>query len=305
MSKTVLIYDKDADWFAAELAGTGYDILTATSEAAAITLAPRAQILLALAPRITHELLSAMPHLEWVQALTSGTDTLTGLPPSVVVTSARGSHGPQMSELAILLMLAAARRFPVMLRNQQAARWDRWPQPLLQGKTVCLLGLGVIAEALALRAAAFGMVVTGVSDGRSEVPGFARVYPRAALPEAVAQADFLVVILPYTPQTHHIVGATVLRALRPEAVMINMSRGGCVDEAALLECLNRGGIACAALDVFAAEPLPADSPFWHHPRVIVTPHIGGMSDTYASQILPLLIRNLTAYAADAPLENRL
>ncbi len=307
MRKVVLIYDKDAAWFAARLTGP-YAFLTAETGAQALLLAPQAQILLALAPRVTPALLAAMPGLlaampglEWVQALTTGTDTLAGL--GVTVTSARGIHGPQMAELALVLMLSAARRFPAMLDKQRAAVWQRWPQPLLQGKTVCLLGLGVIAEAVAQRAAAFGMQVTGVSDGRSAVPGFARIFPRMALVQAAAEADFLVVIVPYAAATHHIVNAGVLAAMRPTAHLINIARGGCVDEAALLACLDRGAIAGAALDVFATEPLPQDSAFWHHPRVMVTPHIGGMSDCYAEQVRPLLIRNLTTFATAAPLEN--
>ena len=124
-----------------------------------------------------------------------------------------------------------------------------------------------------------------------------------ALVQAAAEADFLVVIVPYAAATHHSVNAGVLAAMRPTAHLINIARGGCVDEAALLECLDRGAIAGAALEVFATEPLPQDSAFWHDPHGMVTPHIGGMSDCYAEQVLPLLIRNLTAFATAAPLEN--
>jgi phosphoglycerate dehydrogenase-like enzyme len=106
----------------------------------------------------------------------------------------------------------------------------------------------------------------------------------------------VVVVVPYSRSTHHLVGQDVLAAMRPEAFLINLSRGGCVDEPALLAALAAGTIAGAGLDVFNTEPLPVASPFWGLPNVIVTPHIGGMSDTYHEQALPLVAANLDAYA---------
>lgn len=300
MSKRVLIFDKQADWLCGQLGMLcpRYAYLPEAGEAVAPERAADASILCALAPRIAPELVRAMPQLEWVQALTTGVDNLLSmdaLPPRVTITNSRGIHGPQMSELAILLMLASTRRFPDMVHNQSRGVWDRWPQPVLSGKTVCIVGLGIIAEALAERTNAFGMRIIGVSDGRTEVAGFAKIFPRSGLTEAVSEADFVVVVVPYTPETHHLIGDRVLRAMKRGAVLINVSRGGCISEAALETALRSGHIA-AALDVFETEPLPASSPFWSLPNVIVTPHIGGMSDIYAQQVLPIIADNLEAYA---------
>jgi phosphoglycerate dehydrogenase-like enzyme len=302
MAGSFLIVDKDAGWYAHALraAFPSCEFVAAPDAASAATHSAGARVLIGLAPGLSASLIAAMPRLAWVHALTTGVDNLLSMPElgrKVAITASRGIHGPQMSELAILLMLSLGRRFPQMLANQSAQVWQRWPQPLLAGKTACLVGLGAIAEALAERARAFGMTVTGVSDGRGEVPGFARIFPRARLCEAATEADFLVVIVPYTPQTHHLVNDAVLAAMPPHAFLINISRGGCVDEAALMRHLETGSIAGAGLDVFATEPLPPGHPIWSAPNVIVTPHIGGMSDTYAAQALPVLARNIAAYIA--------
>lgn len=291
--KTLLIMDAEAAFYAREL-GAAFPaliFLPATNEAEALPLAPCADVLIALAPRISPRLLAAAPQLEWVHALTTGVDNLLAMPQmrGTALTKCNGIHGPQMSELAILLMMASARRFAQVIANQPHATWERWPQPLLSGKTLCIVGLGAIAQTLAGIGAAFGMRVTGVSDGRTQVPGFARIFRRADLPRAASEADFLVVLVPYSPETHHLINAPVLAAMKPTAHLINIARGGCVDEAALLAALDQAQIAGAALDVFATEPLPADSPFWTHPKVIVTPHIGGYSDTYHQQALPAVV----------------
>lgn len=307
----VLIVDSEADFYAAALrkAAAGAEYLTAASPEAALSLATGAQVIIGLAPRLTSELLRAAPRLEWVQALTTGVDNLLADPAlsGIALTNASGFHGPQMSELAILMMLSCARNFPQMLNNQRQATWQRWQQPLLRGKTVCLVGIGAISETLAGMCNAFGMRVTGVSDGRSAVPGFAAIYTRAALSQAAAEADFLVILTPYSEKTHHIINAGTLAAMPRHAFLINLSRGGCVDEEALLAALQDTTIAGAGLDVFATEPLPESSPFWTLPNVIVTPHIGGFSDVYAQQALPRVAAHMAEYlrGGTAALTNRL
>lgn len=292
----VLIFDSEAPYYTRELRALFPDLaITGTHDPdIARAAAGTARVLIGLAPYLPQPVLKAAGRLEWVQALTTGVDNLLADPAlrGVAVTNCAGIHGPQMSELALLLMLSCLRRFPAMLDNQRARHWDRWKQPILQGRRVCIVGLGAIAETLAGVCAAFGMTVTGVSDGRAEVPGFARIWRRADLPQAAAEADFLVVLVPYSAETHHIVNAGVLTAMRPDAWLINIARGGCVDEDALVAALRAGSIAGAALDVFATTPLPADSPFWSMPNVIVTPHIGGFSANYHEQALPVVARNM-------------
>ena len=255
-------------------------------------------VLVAMAHEVTDELITRMPRLRYICAMSAGTErleTLEKLKPDVRVTSGRGIHGPQMSELAFLAMIALSREFPRMQRNQRSHVWERWPQKLLWGKTAVLVGIGPIAEELAVRCAAFGLHVIGVSDARSAAPHFEKMLPRSRLQEAAAEADFLIVLVPLSAQTRHMIDDGVLGAMKRTGILINLARGPVVDEKALIQRLKDGRIAGAALDVFEVEPLPSDSPLWDMPNVIVTPRIGGMSDVYADQVLPLVVHNLGCF----------
>jgi len=251
-----------------------------------------------LGHHIPATLLAKAKNLKWVQALTTGTETLTMpgvLPPHVVLTSTRGIHGPQMSELAFLNMIALARNFKKNLANQAAAKWEQWGQPILEGKTIVIVGLGLLAEHLAERCKLFGMTVIGVSDGRASAPHFDEVHPRSELKALAARADFLMLLVPYSPQTHHLINRDVIAAMKPSAFLINLARGGVVDEAALIEHLQAGKIAGAGIDVFSKMPLPPDSPLWRMNNVIITPNIGGRSDNFLEQTLTVLEPNLQAF----------
>jgi phosphoglycerate dehydrogenase-like enzyme len=245
-------------------------------------------------------LLRSAPRLRWIQSLTTGTDAilqLAALRAEVTVTSTRGMHGPQMSELVFLQMLALLRNFPRMQRNQSAHRWDRWPQPLLAGKTVVIVGVGAIAEVLAPRCKAFGMTVYGISNSSRRPPGFDEILSRDELPRGAAAADFLVLIVPHSAQTESLIDAAVLSCMKPSAYLINVARGGVLDEQALLASLREQRIAGAALDVFRERQLPADSPLWSEDRIIITPHIGGMSDVYLDQAYPIVRDNIKLFLA--------
>lgn len=312
MNDNVLIINKDADWYAERLKKEFPTLNFRTSNTPDLPIEgiEETEILIALAPHLDDDLLEQMPGLKWIHALTTGLDNLLvskTLSVDVILSNSNGIHGPQMSELAILLMLSCVRDFPKMLQNQQSKNWDRWPQPLLQHKTACIVGLGAIAEDLASKCSAFGMIMTGVSDGRRSVPGFSHVFPRRKLNKAAGSADFLIVLVPYEKSTHHIVDESVLLSMQPHAILINLSRGGCVDEAALQTQLQAGTLRAAALDVFAEEPLSVQSELWHTPSLTITPHIGGMSDTYHEQVLPVLIDNLSSWVRSgaAQLPNRI
>jgi phosphoglycerate dehydrogenase-like enzyme len=187
-----------------------------------------------------------------------------------------------------------------MQGNQKRHVWERWPQKLLWGKTAVLVGIGPIAEELAVRCAAFGMRLIGISDARSEAPHFEKILPRTGLQEAAAEADFLVMLVPLSSQTHHMIDDGVLGAMKKTGILINLARGPVVDEKALVKALLDGRIGGAALDVFEVEPLPSDSLLWEMPNVIVTPRIGGMSDVYAEQVLPLVVHNLRCFLDGRP-----
>jgi D-2-hydroxyacid dehydrogenase (NADP+) len=305
LKKTVLIRDMDADWYAGQLRTVcpQYTYIPATDNEAALHHAAKADIIIGLAPYLDQALIAAAPRLEWVQALTAGVDNLLAMPAlraDVTVSNCNGFHGPQMSELAFLMMLSLNRDVARMQRNQTHKMWDRWPQRLLFNKTVTIVGVGAIAEDLAKRCKAFEMTVIGVSDGRAVAPCFDKMVKRNALLSAAAECDFLIALTPYDAKTHHIIGAKVFAAMPAHAYLINLSRGGCVDETALLAALQAGDIAGAGLDVFAKEPLPEDDPLWSAPNILITPHIGGMADIYKQQALPLVARNLNAFATGGP-----
>lgn len=299
--KSILIAHHDCEKYAKTLASEleGFDVLLADGlSAVGDDLIGKANVVLATGPAFNEKIIGAARSVEWIQALTTGTDGITGcrnLPGDVLITSTRGIHGPQMSELTLLLMLALSRRFPRMLANQAQAKWERWPQSILDGKTVAILGIGAIAEHLAPLCKGFGLTVLGITQSPRPVAGFDRVYPREEIREAVALADYFVVIVPYSPETDKIVDRSVLDAMKPSAYFINVARGGVVDEAALVETLRDGRIAGAGLDVFETEPLPKDSPLWTMDNVIITPKVGGMTDVYVEQTAPIVRHNLRAF----------
>jgi len=281
-------------------------LLMAGSMDEALQLAPQASALMIKAHHANAALLAALPRLDWIQSLTTGVDTLMSLslPPGVTLCSARGIHGPQMSELAILQMLSLSRDFPRLLRAQQQASWQRRPQRLLLGKTVAIVGLGTIGNALAKHCHAFGMHVIGVSNALQSAEYFAEVLPRSQLAAVAGRADFLVLVVPYSSATHHLVDANLLQAMKPGSFLLNIARGAVVDTQALIAALATGPMGGAALDVFEKEPLDPASPLWGMPNVLITPHIGGLSDCYAQQLMPLLLDNLHAYiSGDRPLCN--
>ena len=202
-----------------------------------------------------------------------------------------------MSEAAIMAMLALSRDFARTVRSQQRQLWERWPARLLDGKRLGILGIGVIAEALAPRCKALGMTVVGITSVQRTVPSFDRVYARDELLAAVRDLDYLLALTPFSPATRHLVDSAILSAMKPTSYFINLARGGVVDEVALIKALENGQIAGAALDVFEEEPLPQDHPFWTMKNVIVTPHLGGFYDGYADRALPLVEENIRRFLA--------
>ena len=148
---------------------------------------------------------------------------------------------------------------------------------------------------MAPRFKAFGMKVVGITRTKRDVPGFDAVYGRAEMTEAVRDLDYFVLLLPLEADSRNIVDDKVLAAMKPTAFLINLARGGVLDEAALLRALENRQIAGAALDALATEPLPADSPLWTMPNVFITPHIGGYSDTYVVDAARQFERSLAAF----------
>ncbi|HET7764672.1 MAG TPA: D-2-hydroxyacid dehydrogenase [Burkholderiales bacterium] len=259
-----------------------------------------ADILLTFGAHMADHVLEKGASLRWIQALGTGVDGIVDRPAlrsGVLVTNMHGLHGDSVPEAAILLMLALARDLPRAMRNRNARKWERYPSQLLKGKTVGIFGVGAIARSLAPKCKSFGMTVVGISSAPRTMEGFDRMVRRDALEQAAPDLDFLVLLTPYTAETHGIVGARVLAAMKPSAFLVNLARGGIVDEDALLLALRERRLAGAALDVFAQEPLPEDHPFWSLDNVIVTPHLGGFHDQYAEQALPTVVENFRKFLA--------
>jgi phosphoglycerate dehydrogenase-like enzyme len=220
----------------------------------------------------------------------------------VLVTSTRGIHGEPMSEAAIMFMLVMARDFQRTLQQQREQTWQRFFPQLLFGKTVGILGVGLIAESLAPRCKALGMTVVGISRSTRKPAGFDRIVPRDDLTHAVADLDFLVLLVPYEQETHHLVDETVLAAMKPTAFLVNIARGGVIDEPALIRALENGTIAGAALDAYENEPLPKGHPMWTTKNAIVSPHMTGTWDGYAAACFKQFAQNYDCFVAGKPEE---
>ena len=278
----------------------GIELFATNDRSLALARAEGAEALIGHHFQFDEEIIGCASKLRWIQSLTTGTDAilkLKALRPEVTVTSTRGMHGPQMCELVFLHMLALTRDFPRMQRNQAEGKWERWPQPLLWGKTVVIVGVGAISEALAPRCKAFGMTVHGVSNAPRVPEGFDGVLPRKQLAQAAATADYLVLIVPLSPETENLIDANVLAAMKPTAFVINVARGGVLDETALVAALREKRLAGASLDVFRQQPLPPEHPLWHEPGVLITPLVGGMSNIYLDQAYPVVRDNLRHFLA--------
>lgn len=251
-----------------------------------------------------------LPRLRWVQDLAAGPGaTLSaGFADDVVITSGRSLHDATVAEHALALALAAARHLNVAVRAQIGHRWAGeigGLQPLdnAQGLTtlrdahVVIWGFGSIGTALAPLLTALGARVTGVARSTRTVEGYTVTDDVDA---ALASADVLVMILPTSPETDRALDARRLALLPAAAWLVNVGRGSTVDEDALVEAIRAGRLAGAALDVTAVEPLPADSPLWDEPNVIITPHAAGGRPLGAAA---LIRRNLDALQAGQPLTN--
>jgi phosphoglycerate dehydrogenase-like enzyme len=290
------VRDTYASRLAQKFPGLQVDVVDHFSKAGPFM--PQADVLLTFGPMMKDEVLREARNLKWVQALGTGVDGIIDQPSlgkNVTITNIRGIHGAPVSEAAILSMLALCRRFPDTVRYQDKQSWTRWPPQLIDGKTVGIFGIGLIAEALAPRCKALGMTVVGFGSTIREVPGFDRMYLRGDFLKVAPELDFFVLLVPYAADTHRLIGAREFAAMKRTAYFVNLARGGIVDEEALMAALENGTIAGAALDVFQTEPLPSESPLWKTRNAIISPHLGGFCDVYAERALPQIEHNMACF----------
>lgn len=258
--------------------------------------------------KLAAEVATPGARLRWVQTTTAGVDRV--LPPDllaaehVTITCIKGPPGPLMAEHAVLLMLALSRNLPVYLKNQQQHLWRREGQDWLplHGRTIAILGVGSGGGNLArVCKTGFGMTVLGMTRTPRELAHVDRAFVRSGLLGALSEADFVVLCLPNTPQTRHIIDQAAFDAMQPTACLINVSRGALIDEDALIAAMRSGRIAAAGLDVTTVDPIPKDSPLWDLPNTIITPHIATESVKMSDAVVDFWCENLRRFAEDQPL----
>jgi phosphoglycerate dehydrogenase-like enzyme len=268
------------------------------------------------------------PNLRWVQAYVAGVDrwmaTASDRLNDVVLTTASGVHGPVMAEYAIMMMLAWAHLLPKLSADQSRREWpaerrDALMPAELKGATLGIVGYGSVGREAARLARALGMrvlackrdpsqkadagwVLPDTGDPAGVLPE--RYYAIEQLHEMLGQSDYVLLTLALTPASRHIIDAAALRCMKRSAELVNVARGGLVDEPALVEALRSGTIRAVGLDVFEIEPLPADSPLWSMPNVLLTPHMSGITPAYDERLIALFTENLRRYLDKEPLLNR-
>jgi phosphoglycerate dehydrogenase-like enzyme len=266
--------------------------------------APDAEIIMGFRPLRDGAVRSQ--HLRWVHALGAGVENLCQ---DVAGTEIRVTnnhiHGEVIADHVFAFILAHARRMREAFDYQAARRWvhEELVGAPLAGRTIGILGLGSIGVQVARRARAFGMRVVGTKRRPAPVPGVERVWPPEGIDAVLREAAVLVLTLPLTPATRGILGAREMALLPEGAFVVNIARGGLIDEPALIAALRSEHLSGAGLDVFAEEPLPPDSPLWTLPRLMITPHVAGDFPGYMDRLIPLFCGNLRRYLAGQPLEN--
>lgn len=266
------------------------------AEVEVVVLSPAAGAALAAA-------LPGMPRLRLVQTLNAGVDWVPPLPGGVLLANAGPVHDGPVAEWVLAVVLAMQKRLPDLLDAQRGHRWDTSANLAfgtgpaardVAGSHVLVIGQGSIGTAVRTRLEAFGAHVEGVA--RHPRPG---VHTPAALPGLLPAADVVVLLAPATPETAGLVDAAFLARMKPGALLVNASRGALVDTAALLDALRDGRVR-AALDATDPEPLPADSPLWSAPGVLVTPHVAGSSAHWRERAYRLVGDQLRRHAAGEP-----
>lgn len=282
----------------------------------ALTAHPQAEVICTFAP--PDDLLTRAPGVRWVQLASAGADGAerAGLLPhthQLVITTASGIHAIPIAEYVFSSMLLWVRQWPRMLELQREGTWADRPTWLalrsgeLHGATLGIVGLGHIGRQIARLGRAFGMRPLGLrrsAEATAPDPDVDHLYPSGALHDLLAASDFVVIAVPRTPATHHLIGELELRAMRSTAYLVNIARGDVMDEAAMIRALREGWIGGAGLDVTEHEPLDTASPLWTLPNVILSPHLSGATIHYSARLTDLFLDNLARYRAGQPLLNR-
>lgn len=255
----------------------------------------------------SRKLLQAAPKLRWFHTPSAGVDRFLDIPEfrarKIMLTSNSGSYDIQVAEHVMAFIFGAAKRLHLYRDQQARHEWTDQDHHELRDETVVVFGAGSIGGEVVRLASAVGLRVIAVRRSGAPVPGAQRVVTPDALADVAAEADYVVVAAPLTPATRGAVSREVLGRMKPSAWVINIARGPIIDEPALIEALTAGKIGGAALDTFVREPLPADSPLWSLPNVVVTPHTSNSSPKVRERTLALFVENVRRYKAGERLLN--
>ncbi len=257
-----------------------------------------------MCPGMPAGLLPKFQKLRWAQAMSAGVEgwlALPDLPPALTLTCARGTHRESMPENIIGSIFYVSKPYAAAVAEQKNAKWvHRVAQPL-SGKTLGILGIGEIGAEVARMAAAFGMRVIGTKRRVGPVPHVEQVLGADRTDEVLAQSDFVLLLLPATPETENLINADRLAKMKPGAWLLNFGRGHLINDADLIAAVKAKTIAGALLDVFRQEPLPSDHPFWGTEGIIVLPHIGGPHPQRDRIVAKLFVDNLGRFLDGKPL----
>jgi phosphoglycerate dehydrogenase-like enzyme len=250
-------------------------------------------------------LLPTMPKLRWAQAMSAGVEgwlSLPDLPVGLTLTCARGTHTESMPENIIGALFHVAKPYSVAVENQKSAKWVHTVAQPLTGKTLGILGLGAIGQEVARIAAALGMHVIGTRRRPAPMPNVAEILAPERTDDVLAQSDFVLLLLPATPDTDNLIDAKRLAKMKPTAWLLNFGRGHLIKDDDLIAAAKQKKIAGAVLDVFRQEPLPAEHPFWRAEGIVVLPHIGGPHPQRDRFVARLFVDNLGRFLDGAPLK---
>jgi len=249
-------------------------------------------------------LLPAMPRLRWAQAMSAGVDNwlaLPDLPAALTLTCARGTHTESMPENIIGALFHVAKPYAQVAEHQKQGKWVHTVAQPLTGKTLGILGLGAIGQEVARIAVALGMHVIGTKRRPTRIPNVAEVLAPGQTDEVLSQSDFVLLLLPATPETENFIDAKRLARMKASAWLLNFGRGQIINDADLMAATTEKKIAGALLDVFRQEPLPTEHPFWTTPGIIVLPHIGGPHPQRDRFVARLFVENLKRFVDGEPL----
>ena len=302
---TILIYhDKEAEDYANRIRQHGYSaVKTASTPAEAIERFPFAEVLFcwnfpdSLIPRL------ANTPIRWIQSMGAGVDTFANhpdFPKHILLTRVVGQFGPLMAEYIFAYLLYLAIQIEKLSQNQKAKRWEPFFPHYLSKKTIGIAGLGSIGGEVVRKARAFDMKIYGLSNRGKNAHLVDRHFYPDEWKNFVRDLDYLILTLPLTPQTHHVINREILQAMKATAILCNVGRGKLIVEQDLIQTLNSGHLQAAILDVFEQEPLPKDSPLWTMKNVYITPHLSGPG--FPESIVEYFLENLQLYQNGQPLK---